>query len=193
MDTLNRSVARNTSATKLEIVGYVMVAVGYVVMALGIVEIGGLRNVVLGLAAAWAGCVVMFLGEERREFDEGGVPRAARGAVSAEVLGLSPGARGTSVPRPAPPRRAAGPGLPAAAGAPRGGLGRRSDPRRDERRAPGSSPSPRRPSCRRSVARLLPHLLELHRGGVGRVQLEDVVDPRAHRHQRHVPAARDER
>ena len=70
MDTLNRSVERTPPATKLEIVGYVMVAVGYVVMALGIVEIGGLRNVVLGLAAAWAGCVVMFLGEERREFDE---------------------------------------------------------------------------------------------------------------------------
>lgn len=70
MDTLNRSVARTPPATKLEIVGYVMVAVGYVVMTLGIVEIGGLRNVVLGLAVAWVGCVVMFLGEERREFDE---------------------------------------------------------------------------------------------------------------------------
>lgn len=70
MDTLNRSVARTPPATKLEIAGYVMVAVGYVVMALGIVEIGGLRNVVLGLAVAWVGCVVMFLGEERREFDE---------------------------------------------------------------------------------------------------------------------------
>ena len=70
MDTLNRSVARTPPATKLEIAGYVMVGVGYVVMALGIVEIGGLRNVVLGLAVAWVGCVVMFLGEERREFDE---------------------------------------------------------------------------------------------------------------------------
>jgi len=40
MDTLNRSVARTPPATKLEIVGYVMVAVGYVVMTLGIVEIG---------------------------------------------------------------------------------------------------------------------------------------------------------
>jgi len=39
-------------------------------MTLGILEIGGLFNVVLGLAAAWAGCVLMFLGEERREFDE---------------------------------------------------------------------------------------------------------------------------
>ena len=39
-------------------------------MTLGIIEIGGLRNIALGLAAAWAGGVVMFLGEERREFDE---------------------------------------------------------------------------------------------------------------------------
>ena len=70
MDILDRSVARTPPATKIEIVGYVLVAVGYVVMTLGILEIGGLFNVVLGLAAAWAGCVLMFLGEERREFDE---------------------------------------------------------------------------------------------------------------------------
>ena len=70
MDTLDRSIARTTPATKIEIVGYALVAVGYVVMTLGILEIGGLFNVVLGLAAAWAGCVLMFLGEERREFDE---------------------------------------------------------------------------------------------------------------------------
>ena len=70
MDTLDRSIARTPPATKIEIVGYAMVAVGYVVMTLGILEIGGLFNVVLGLAVAWAGCVLMFLGEERREFDE---------------------------------------------------------------------------------------------------------------------------
>jgi hypothetical protein len=70
MDTLDRSVTRTPPATKTEIVGYALVAVGYVVMTLGILEIGGLFNVVLGLAAAWAGCVLMFLGEERREFDE---------------------------------------------------------------------------------------------------------------------------
>lgn len=70
MDTLDRSVARTPPATKIEIVGYGLVAVGYVVMTLGIVEIGGLFNVVLGLAVAWTGCVLMFLGEERREFDE---------------------------------------------------------------------------------------------------------------------------
>ena len=39
-------------------------------MTLGILEIGGFFNVVLVLAAAWVGCVLMFLGEERREFDE---------------------------------------------------------------------------------------------------------------------------
>ena len=70
MDILDRSVARTPPATKIEIVGYALVAVGYVVMTLGILEIGGLFNVVLGLAAAWAGCVLMVLGEERREFDE---------------------------------------------------------------------------------------------------------------------------
>ena len=70
METLNRSIARTPPATKIELVGYVLVAVGYVVITLGILEIGGLFNVVLGLAAAWAGCVLMFLGEERREFDE---------------------------------------------------------------------------------------------------------------------------
>ena len=41
MDTLNRSVARTPPATKIEIAGYVLVAVGYVVMTLGILEIGG--------------------------------------------------------------------------------------------------------------------------------------------------------
>ena len=60
----------NPTGDEIEIVGYALVAVGYVVMTLGILEIGGLFNVVLGLAAAWAGCVLMFLGEERREFDE---------------------------------------------------------------------------------------------------------------------------
>ena len=70
MDILDRSVARTPPATKIEIVGYALVAVGYVVMTLGILEIGGLFNVVLGVVAAWAGCVLMFLGEERREFDE---------------------------------------------------------------------------------------------------------------------------
>lgn len=70
MDTLHRSVSRTPPATKLEIAGYAIVAIGYVLMTLGIIEIGGLLNVALGLTAAWTGCVVMFLGEERREFDE---------------------------------------------------------------------------------------------------------------------------
>jgi hypothetical protein len=70
MDTLDRSVARTPPATKLELAGYVLVAIGYVVMTLGILEIGGVFNVVLGLAVAWAGCVLMFVGEGRREFEE---------------------------------------------------------------------------------------------------------------------------
>jgi hypothetical protein len=70
MDILDRSVARTPPATKIEIVGYALVAVGYVVMTLGILEIGGLLNIGIGFATAWAGCVLMFLGEERREFDE---------------------------------------------------------------------------------------------------------------------------
>ena len=70
MDTLDRSVARTPPATKLELLGYAIVAIGYVVMTLGMFAIGGLRNVWLGLAAAVAGCVVMFVGEDRREFDE---------------------------------------------------------------------------------------------------------------------------
>ena len=70
MDTLDRSVSRTPPATKLELVGYGVVALGYVLMTLGIFEIGGLLNIALGLAAAWLGCVLMFVGEERREFDE---------------------------------------------------------------------------------------------------------------------------
>ena len=70
MDILDRSVSRTPPATKLELAGYVLVAVGYVVMTLGILEIGGLFNVALGFALAWGGCVLMFVGEGRREFDE---------------------------------------------------------------------------------------------------------------------------
>jgi hypothetical protein len=70
MDTLDRSVSRTPPATKLELAGYVLVAVGYIVMTLGILEIGGLFNVALGFAVAWAGCVLMFVGEGRREFEE---------------------------------------------------------------------------------------------------------------------------
>jgi hypothetical protein len=67
---LHRSIPRTPPATRLEIAGYAIVAMGYLLMTLGIVEIGGLFNVALGLTAAWVGGVVIFLGEERREFDE---------------------------------------------------------------------------------------------------------------------------
>jgi hypothetical protein len=40
------------------------------VMTLGILEVGGLFNVVIGLAGAWTGCVLMFVGEGRRESDD---------------------------------------------------------------------------------------------------------------------------
>ena len=57
-------------ASGIENVGYTLVAVGYAVMTLGILEVGGLFNVVLGLAGAWTGCVLMFIGEGRRDSDD---------------------------------------------------------------------------------------------------------------------------
>jgi hypothetical protein len=70
MDTLDRSTARTTPSKRVENVGYALVAVGYAVMTLGILEVGGLFNIVVGLAGAWAGCVLMFVGEGRRESDD---------------------------------------------------------------------------------------------------------------------------
>ncbi len=70
MDTLDRSPARTTPSKRVENVGYTLVAVGYAVMTLGILEVGGLFNVVVGLAGAWTGCVLMFMGEGRRESDD---------------------------------------------------------------------------------------------------------------------------
>ena len=70
MDTLDRSPARTTLSKRVENVGYALVAVGYAVMTLGILEVGGLLNVVVGLAGAWTGCVLMFLAEGRRDSDD---------------------------------------------------------------------------------------------------------------------------
>ena len=70
MDTLDRSPTRTTPSKRVENVGYALVAVGYAVMTLGILEVGGLFNVVVGLAVAWTGCVMMFLGEGRRDSDD---------------------------------------------------------------------------------------------------------------------------
>jgi hypothetical protein len=70
MYTLDRSPARTTPSKRVENVGYALVAVGYAEMTLGILEIGGLFNVVVGLAGAWTGCVLMFLGEGRRDSDD---------------------------------------------------------------------------------------------------------------------------
>jgi hypothetical protein len=57
-------------AGKIERAGFAVVVVGYALMTLGILEIGGLFNVGLGFYATWAGCVLMFAREERREFEE---------------------------------------------------------------------------------------------------------------------------
>jgi hypothetical protein len=70
VDTLDRSPARTAPSRRVENAGYALVAVGYAVMTLGILEIGGLFNVVVGLAGAWTGCVLMFVGEGRRESDD---------------------------------------------------------------------------------------------------------------------------
>jgi hypothetical protein len=70
MDTLDRSPARTTPSKRVENVGQALVAVGYVVMTLGILEIGGVFNIVVGLAGAWTGCILMFVGEGRRESDD---------------------------------------------------------------------------------------------------------------------------
>ena len=70
MDTLDRSPARTTPSKRVENVGQVLVAVGYVVMTLGILEIGGVFSIVVGLAGAWTGCILMFVGEGRRESDD---------------------------------------------------------------------------------------------------------------------------
>ena len=70
MDTLDRSPARTTPSKRVENVGQALVAVGYVVMTLGILEIGGVFNIVVGLATAWTGCLLMFAGEGRRESDD---------------------------------------------------------------------------------------------------------------------------
>ena len=70
MDTLDRSPARTAPSKRIENVGYTLVAVGYAVMTLGILEVGGLFNVVVGLAGTWMGCALMFVGEGRGESDE---------------------------------------------------------------------------------------------------------------------------
>ena len=70
MDTLDRSPIRTTPSKRVENAGFALVAVGYAVMTLGILEIGGVFNIVVGLACAWTGCLLMFVGEGRRESDD---------------------------------------------------------------------------------------------------------------------------
>ena len=70
MDTLDRPLAQTAPARGVQRAGFALVAVGYVVMTLGILEIGGLFNLVLGVAVVCAGCVLMFAGEEGSDLDE---------------------------------------------------------------------------------------------------------------------------
>jgi len=63
-------VSTTAPAGTIERAGFVGVVVGYVLITLGILEIGDLFNVLLGLLATSAGCVLMFAREERREFEE---------------------------------------------------------------------------------------------------------------------------
>ena len=67
METLDRPAARTRPRVRLELVGFGLVVAGYIAMTLGILEIGGVFNVVLGLAVAWVGCLMMFWGEGRQD------------------------------------------------------------------------------------------------------------------------------
>jgi hypothetical protein len=67
METLDRPAARIRPRVRLELIGFGLVVAGYVAMTLGILEIGGVFNVVLGLAVAWLGCVTMFAGESGKD------------------------------------------------------------------------------------------------------------------------------
>lgn len=64
MDTLQRSAPRTAPLRRVELVGYVSVAIGYLLISLAIYEIGGVFNGVLGLAAVVAGSLMMFGGGE---------------------------------------------------------------------------------------------------------------------------------
>ena len=67
METLDRPAARTRPNVRLDLVGFGLVVAGYAVMTLGVLEIGGVFNVVVGLAVAWLGCVTMFVGEGRED------------------------------------------------------------------------------------------------------------------------------
>lgn len=67
METLDRPAARTRPRVGLELAGFGLVVGGYVLITLGILEIGGVLNVVLGLAVTWVGCLTMFWGEGRQD------------------------------------------------------------------------------------------------------------------------------
>ncbi len=67
METLDRPAARTRPRAKLELIGFGLVVAGYVAVTLGILEIGGVFNVVVGLAVTWIGTLTLFWGEGRQD------------------------------------------------------------------------------------------------------------------------------
>ena len=67
METLDRPAARTRPNVRLDLVGFGLVVAGYVLMTLGILEIGGVFNIVLGLAVTWLGTLMVFWGEGHQD------------------------------------------------------------------------------------------------------------------------------
>jgi hypothetical protein len=67
METLDRPAARTRPRVRLDLVGFGLVVAGYAAMTLGILEIGGVFNIVLGLAVTWLGTLMVFWGEGRQD------------------------------------------------------------------------------------------------------------------------------
>jgi hypothetical protein len=67
METLDRPAARTRPRVRLDLVGFGLVIAGYAAMTLGILEIGGVFNIVLGLAVTWLGTLMVFWGEGRQD------------------------------------------------------------------------------------------------------------------------------
>ena len=67
METLDRPAARTRPRVRIDFVGFGLVIAGYAAMTLGILEIGGVFNIVLGLAVTWLGTLMVFWGEGRQD------------------------------------------------------------------------------------------------------------------------------
>ena len=70
MDVLERSERRTAPLGRLELLGYSIVAIGFGLVILGILEIGGLFNIWLGLAAVESGSLMIFGGEDADAIDQ---------------------------------------------------------------------------------------------------------------------------